>query len=215
MKIITINQNKPDPLVVSEIAELLRAGAVIAYPTDTFYGLGADITNKSSIEKIFSIKKRMFNKPILILISNRNMLSNLIDGGHISPSAESLMNAFWPGPLTLVFYASDSVQSLLTASTGKIGIRFPNNEFCKLIIGILEHPITATSANISGDKSLDNPVDVIKSIGDKIDAVIDGGTTKGGIASSVVDVTGEQPVVLREGAVPVSLINEVIAGVRS
>lgn len=215
MKIIRIDQNNPDPLVVTEISELLRTGAVIAYPTDTFYGLGADITNDSSLKRIYSIKKRLLNKPILILISDRKMLSTLIPNGYLSPAAKRLTDTFWPGPLTLVFNASESISSLLTASTGKIGIRFPDNEFCKLLIAKLEHPITATSANISGDKSLDNPADVIKSIGDKIDAVIDGGITKMGIESSIVDVTGEQPVVLRGGAIPLSMINEVIAGVRS
>ena len=90
----------------------------------------------------------------------------------------------------------------------------PDNELCRNIIVKLEHPITATSANIAGEKSLENPDDVTKAIGDKIDALIDGGRTKGGYESSVVDVTGEQPVILREGAISGSMINEVIMGVR-
>jgi len=206
MKIFKMSQSSPDPLVVSEIAELLKTGSVIAYPTDTFYGLGADITNQSAVERLYSIKKRMPEKPILVLISDIMMLRPLIANGYLSQTAERLTDRFWPGPLTLVFNASDSVPPVLTAYTGKIGIRLPDNELCKLLIDKLEHPITATSANISGKNSIDNPYDVEKSIGDKIDALIDGGLTKGGYASTVVDVTGEEPVLIREGIIQNSVI---------
>src|SRR4030066_1292385 len=125
MKIFKISQSSPDPLVVSEIAELLKTGSVIAYPTDTFYGLGADITNQSALERLYSIKKRQPDKPILILISDIKMLNGLIAKGSFSQSAEKLTDTFWPGPLTLVFRASESVSPVLTANTGKIGIRLP------------------------------------------------------------------------------------------
>ena len=206
MKIFKISQSSPDPLVVSEIAELLKTGSVIAYPTDTFYGLGADITNQSAVERLYSIKKRMPEKPILVLISDIMMLRPLIANGYLSQTAERLTDRFWPGPLTLVFNASDSVPPVLTAYTGKIGIRLPDNELCKLLIDKLEHPMTATSANISGENNIDNPSDVEKSIGDKIDALIDGGLTKGGYASTIVDVTGEEPVFIREGIIQNSVI---------
>ena len=210
MKIFKISQSSPDPLVVSEIAELLKTGSVIAYPTDTFYGLGADITNQSAVERLYSIKKRMPEKPILVLISDIMMLRPLIANGYLSQTAERLTDRFWPGPLTLVFNASDSVPPILTANTGKIGIRLPDNELCKLLIDKLEHPMTATSANISGENNIDNPSDVEKSIGDKIDALIDGGLTKGGYASTIVDVTGEEPVFIREGIIQNSVIIELI-----
>ncbi len=206
MKIFKISQSSPDPLVVSEIADLLKTGAVIAYPTDTFYGLGADISNLSAIERLYSIKNRMPDKPILILISDKKMLPPLIADGYITQTAERLTDTFWPGPLTLVFNASKSVPPVITAHTGKIGIRLPDNELCKLLIDKLEHPITATSANMSGGGSIDDPSDIEKSIGDKIDFLVDGGKTKGGRASTVVDVTGERPVIIREGAIPGSVI---------
>jgi len=206
MKIFRISQSSPDPLVVSEVVRLLKTGSVIAYPTDTFYGLGADIYNKDAIDRIYSIKNRRSDKPIIILISDKKMLRPLIANGHVSPIAERLTDTFWPGPLTLVFNASDAVPALLTANTGKIGIRLPDNELCRLLIGELEHPITATSANISGEGSIDNPADVAKSLGDMIDVLVDGGNTKGGCTSTVVDVTNEQPVVIREGVIPKSEI---------
>jgi len=206
MKIFRISQSSPDPLVVSEVVRLLKTGSVIAYPTDTFYGLGADIYNKDAIDRIYSIKNRRSDKPIIILISDKKMLRPLIANGHVSPIAERLTDTFWPGPVTLVFNASDAVPALLTANTGKIGIRLPDNELCRLLIEELKHPITATSANISGEGSIDNPADVAKSLGDMIDVLVDGGKTKGGCTSTVVDVTNDEPVVLREGVIPNSVI---------
>lgn len=211
MKIFKVTQSSPDPLVVTEIADLLKSGSVIAYPTDTFYGLGADITNQSALDRLYSIKNRMPDKPILVLISDIVMLRPLIANGYLSQTAERLTDKFWPGPLTLVFNASDSVPPVLTANTGKIGIRLPDSELCKLIIDKLEHPVTATSANISGDNSTNNPSEVAASIGDRIDALVDGGNTSGGAASTVVDITGEKPVILREGAIPCAVIREFIS----
>lgn len=210
MKIFKVTQSSPDPSVVTEIADSLRSGSVIAYPTDTFYGLGADITNQSALERLCSIKNRMPDKPILILISDIMMLRSLIADGYLSQTAKRLTDRFWPGPLTLVFNASKAVPPVLTANTGKIGIRLPDNELCRLIIEKLEHPITATSANISGNNSTNNPSEVAASIGDRIDALVDGGITSGGAASTVVDITGEQPVILREGAIPCAVINDFI-----
>lgn len=195
MRIIKINQITPDPLVVSEIAELLKAGAVIAYPTDTFYGLGADIYCEDAIKRVFEIKGRESDKPILILISEIGELAPLVTNDN------SILHKHWPGPLTLVFNASENISNFLTAGTGKIGIRLPDHHFCRMLIKKLGHPITATSANISGMSSLDDPSDVLTSFGDKIDVLVDGGKTKGGLESTVVDVSGKEPVILREGAI--------------
>lgn len=201
MRIIKIDQVTPDPLVVSEIAELLKAGAVIAYPTDTFYGLGADIYNETAIKRIFEIKGRLDDKPLLILISEKKELIPLIASGKISGVSGRFINEFWPGPLTLVFNASDIISDKLTGGTGKIGIRLPDQNCCRLLIKRLGVPITATSANISGMGSLNNPADVLTAVGDKIDVLVDGGKTRGGIESTVVDVSGREPVILREGAI--------------
>lgn len=206
MKIFKLSQSSPDPLIVSEIVRLLNIGSVIAYPTDTFYGLGVDIYNRDAIERVYSIKNRRSDKPIIILISDKKMLYPLIANGYMPLLAEKLADKFWPGPLTMVFNASDSVPQILTANTGKIGIRLPDNELCRLVIDKLEHPITATSANISGEGSIDNPSDLEKSLGDMIDVLIDGGRTEGGRTSTVVDVTNVQPVVIREGVIPKSEI---------
>src|SRR3990167_553728 len=109
MKIIKIDQYNPDPVAVTEVAELLKSGAVIAFPTDTFYGLGADISNEGAVRRIYSIKGRGYNKPILILISDRKELVSLISNQDLPTTACSLMDSFWPGPLTIVFYATESL----------------------------------------------------------------------------------------------------------
>lgn len=212
MQIFKIDQYSPDPIAVAEIAELLKSGAVIAFPTDTFYGLGADIYNDIAAKRIFDIKGRRYDKPILLLISDKSELTLLISSEGMSASAYRLIDKFWPGPLTIIFYASKTIPETLTGTTRKIGIRLPDHTFCRRLVKKLGRHITATSANISGTPSLDNPSDVLSVIGDRIDALVDGGMTKGGYESTVIDVTGVEPVILREGAIPASYIKEILSG---
>lgn len=207
MQTFRINQTRPDPLVVNEIAELLKADGVIAFPTDTFYGLGADIYSDIAVKRIFEIKGRLNVKPILILISDKEELSTLISSENVSEISNRLIKEFWPGPLTLVFKASDMVSKYLTGGTEKIGVRLPDHTFCRLLIQKLGSPVTATSANISGKGSINDPFDVAKAIGRKIDALVDGGKTMGRVESTVVDVSGREPVVIREGAIASVLIS--------
>lgn len=201
MQTFKINQANPDPLVVAMIAELLRAGAVIAFPTDTFYGLGADIYSETAIKRLFEIKGRMVDKPILILISNKEELIPLLSAENNTEVYQRLVDEYWPGPLTLVFNASEKISPVLTGGTGRLGVRLPDHNFCKMLIQSLGSPITATSANISGCGSLDNPSEVLTALGDHIDVLVDGGKTRGGSESTVVDVSGNEPVILREGAI--------------
>lgn len=201
MQTFKINQDNPDPLVVDRIAELLRAGAVIAFPTDTFYGLGADIYSETAIKRLFEIKGRMYDKPILILISNKEELIPLLSAENNPEVYQRLVDEYWPGPLTIVFNASEKISPILTGGTGRLGVRLPDHNFSKMLIQRLGSPITATSANISGCGSLDNPSEVLTAIGDNIDVLVDGGKTKGGSESTVVDVSGSEPVILREGVI--------------
>src|SRR3989304_2487452 len=167
MQIIKIDQSDPDPVVVSEIAGLLKSGAVIAFPTDTYYGLGADIYNDDAIKRIFDIKGRPHDRPILILISDREDLMPLISTRDIPVFADRLMDEFWPGPLTIVFHASEGMS------------------------------------------------DVLDAIGDRIDALVDGGMTEGGAVSTVIDATGAELVVIREGVISENHLREVLSGERS
>ena len=212
MQIFKIDQSNPDPEIILEITDLLRTGGVIAFPTDTFYGLGVDIFNYTAIEKVFKIKERMYEKPILILISDKTGLTQYVSKKDIPPYAQLLVDKLWPGPLTLIFNASESIPRILTGTTGKIGIRLPDHTFCRRLVRNLGRPITATSANISNMPSMNNPEEVLKTLKDRIDGLVDGGVTKGGLESTVVDVTGNEPAVLREGAISLARIKEVLGG---
>ena len=215
MHIFKIDQSDPDPLIVSEIAGLLKSGAVIAFTTDTYYGLGADIYHEEAIKRTFQIKGRPHDRPILILISDREDFMPLISTKDIPVFAYRLMDEFWPGPLTIVFHASEGMSEVLTGSTGKIGIRLPAHPFCRSLVRELGRPLTATSANISDKPSLCNPSDVLDTIGDRIDALVDGGMTEGGALSTVIDATGAELQVIREGVISENHLREVLSGERS
>ena len=189
---------------IMEAVRIMKEGGVIAYPTETFYGLGADIRDTQALEKIYAIKGRHFDKPISIIIGSREDVAMF--ARDITPAAETLMDKFWPGGLTLLFNASQDVPGKLTAKTGKIGIRLSSNSVATLLAQNLSGAITATSANRSGQEECVSIEEVMDSIGEKLDAVIDGGRTPGGAGSTIVDTTVNPPIVIREGIIPLSAI---------
>ncbi len=205
---ITIDPLYPDPSLIEKITGILKRGGIIAYPTETFYGLGADATDERAIEKIYTIKGRKGRKPISIIIGSAKDVD--IFAVNISETSRKLMERFWPGGMTLIFEASSSIPEILTAETGTIGIRNSSHVIATHLARNLPGALTATSANISGGKECTSADDVIESLGDRIDVLVDGGKTPGGSGSTVVDVSKEPPVILREGVVPSSLINEII-----
>ena len=198
-EILKIGADNSEEKILTRAAEILAGSGIIAYPTETFYGLGADATNLKAIEKIFAVKGRNFKNPISLIIGQTDDVYNLVKD--IPESAQKLMAAFWPGALTIVFSASDKVSSLLTAGTGKIGLRISSHPCAGAIVQKLKKPLTATSANLSGAPECSLASDVAHQIGDKIDAIIDCGQTQGGKASTIIDVTCDPPTILREGAI--------------
>jgi len=194
----------PDGAVIDEAVEILRGGGVIAYPTETLYGLAADAGNEAAIGRIFTIKGRDFHNPIPLIIGDRESLSPLVS--EIPGRAVGLMDAFWPGPLTLIFHAAENLSPRLTAGTGTIGIRLSSHAIARSLAHGLGGAITATSANLSGEGGMASPERVLAVLGDRIDALIDGGTTPGGPGSTILDVTRDPPVVLREGAIPAAAL---------
>jgi len=177
----------------------MREGGVIAYPTETFYGLGADIRNERALEKLYAIKGRGFDKPISIIIGSREDLARFTQ--EITPAAAVIMDRFWPGGVTLLFQAAHGLSERLTARTGKIGIRLSSNLVATLLAQNLSGAITATSANRSGRGECISVQEVIAAMGESVDAVIDGGRTAGGAGSTIVDTTVDPPVVIREGII--------------
>lgn len=207
--IVRIDPEKPEAERIDETVALLKNGAVIAFPTETFYGLGVDARNEAAIGKIFGIKGRDFNNPILVVIGERGHLNTLVEG--ITAEAQQLMDRFWPGPLTIVFRASRSVSPKLTAKTGKIGIRLTSHPVAMEISRRLGGPLTATSANLSGAPECASAVEVISQLEGKIDGIVEGGQTLGGKGSTIVDITVTPVKVLREGVIPAAVIQDTLA----
>ena len=208
-EVLKIDPKNQDKYLLTKAVRIIEEGGVIAYPTETFYGLGADGRNENAIEKIFLIKGRDIRNPLSVIIGDRRDLKDLAE--EIPEIALCLIETFWPGALTIVFKASQNVSSRLTAGTGKIGIRISSHPLATALVKAFRHPITATSANPSGAGDCNSVPEVIKCIGDKIDAVIDGGRTPGGKGSTIIDVTARPPVILREGIISGPLILRALA----
>jgi L-threonylcarbamoyladenylate synthase len=197
--LLKIDPRNPDAEKLAEAVRVLCEGGVVAFPTETFYGLGADARNETAVEKIFRIKGRNFRNPLSVIVANDRDVIPLVE--EIPAAAKILMQTFWPGPLTLVFRASSSVLPRLTANTGKIGIRVSSHPLARLLAGGLGGPLTATSANLSGGPECFSADAVIRALGELPGSVIDGGETPGGAGSTILDVTVFPPRILREGAI--------------
>ncbi len=206
--LITIDSIHPEPDLIEQAAENLRRGGVIAYPTETFYGLGADAGNEAAIEKIFRIKGRDFTNPIPLIIGAPEELGRLVR--EIPEAARRLMDAFWPGPLTLIFRASASVSHRLTANTGLIGIRVSSHPIARLLAKELGGPLTATSANLSGGKECTTAREAGRALGPLLDGIIDGGETPGQKGSTVLNMTVSPPQFLRLGVISESEIRKAL-----
>ena len=203
-EIIKIDPGNPEQALIDRAVEILSGGGVIAYPTETLYGLGAHAGNAEAVEKIFIIKGRPFAKPIALIMGNEENMEELVR--EVSPASRRLMEAFWPGALTLVFNASSRILPPLTAETGTIGIRISSHPIASAIAKTLHFPITATSANLSGEGECSTAEEVAERLKEKIDAIIDGGGARGGVSSTILDVTTDPPVIIREGTIPASSI---------
>ena len=195
--------------VVTRAANVVRAGGVIAFPTETFYGLGVTPFDPAAVFRLFQLKGRSpASSPILVLIRDRTELESLVS--EISPSAELLMNACWPGPLTIVFRASAIVPRLVTADTGTIGIRLSAAAPLRRLLEAVDGPLTGTSANRSGAVPATTAEDVQAFLGVEVDLILNGGRTPGGLPSTVVDTTVQPVRLVRQGALPRSAVLSII-----
>ncbi len=190
--------------VLHYTADMLKKGGIIAYPTETFYGLGAKFDMEDSLKKLYDIKQRPEEKAMPLIIGNKELLTVIT--ASMNKTAVSLMDRFWPGPLTLIFPAKENLSEYITAGTHKVAVRIPGESFALYLAITASFPITATSANLSGTSPAQDAETVIRYFGDKIDLIIDGGTTSGGLPSTIIDVTGDEIKLLREGAVKKELL---------
>ena len=211
-KTIKVNISDRNPELISDVRSLIRGGGVVAFPTDTFYGLGVDPFNPAAIEKIYQIKGRDPKKPILILIEKKVRLNPLVK--EVSKDAERLIKEFWPGPLTIIFKASSAIPAILTGETGKVGIRLPASSFLLWLLEGLDSPLTATSANPSGLPSSATALEVERYFNGKIDLIIDAGRTEGIRESTIIDATKTPMTLVREGMIEKEWIESLIGRIK-
>jgi L-threonylcarbamoyladenylate synthase len=185
--------------VIQEAAQVIHEGGVVAVPTESFYGLAVHALDEKAIERLFAVKRRREDNPVLILIPSKEGLSSYVT--EASEKTWKLMEHFWPGGLTMVFFAGSILPRSLTAGTGKIGVRLSSHPVPTELARAVGAPITGTSANRSGRPSCSTAEKVMEALGEDIDLILDGGKTPGGKGSTVLDVTIDPPVVLREGIV--------------
>ncbi len=180
-------------------AKIIAQGGIIAFRTDTFYGLGADPFNATAVAKVRALKGREENKPILLLLADARDVDRFI--AHPSKEFEELASRFWPGPLTIVGRAVESLPAEITAGTGTVGVRVPADSNVRDLVRECGGALTATSANPSGREPAHSAQEVFDYFGNRIDLVIDGGEVTANEPSTVIDVTTSPPRVLREGAI--------------
>lgn len=198
-RILSVDPRDPDPGVIREVLEVLQAEGLVALPTDTLYGLAADISSETALERLVAVKARPHDKPIPVFLSRIESLEEVTP--KVPEAVRRLAHHFWPGPLTLILHASPDLSEMITAGTGTVGVRIPQHPLIKAILTTLGRPITGTSANRSGGIDPLTAKDVLKSIGDQFDLLVDGGKVQGGIASTVLDCTQSPFRIIREGAI--------------
>ncbi len=186
-----------DPGLVQRAADILRSGGLVAYPTETVYGLAALPDNEQAVARLFEAKRRNPDQPTPLLIASEEMARAVV--GEVSDDARALMAAFWPGALTIVLAKAQTFRSLAVEET--VGLRVPDHPLPRELSRLLGSPITGTSANIAGGPEPLTADDVLSQLGDAVDLVIDDGPCPGGRPSTVVDCTVSPPRVVRQGAI--------------
>lgn len=202
--ILKINPQMPEEGLIDEAVSMIRQGAICAYPTETFYGLGVDVTNEQAVKRLFDVKRRDYGNPVAVIISGRDMLASFVQ--EIPEKALALMDVFWPGPLTILFRTNRKISSQLTTNTGKIGIRVSSHPVAAALVRRLGCPLTTTSANLSGFPPSLNLRHLKSYFGEKVDLIIDSGPLPPSKGSTVVDVSEEKLALIREGLIKGDLL---------
>jgi L-threonylcarbamoyladenylate synthase len=201
---IPLDSQYPAPEAVAELAARLRAGGVLAIPTDTIYGLAADARSAAAVQRIFAVKGRDEGKPLPVLVGSREQAEEL--AASLPPAFAPLAAAFWPGPLTLVLPARPGLPPQLLAGGASIAVRWPRAPIAQALLAACGFPLTATSANRSGQPGCLSAAEVEAQLGDRLEVIVDGGPAAAPLPSTMLDLTGAEPRLLREGAVPRSAL---------
>lgn len=209
--ILHISPTDPDPEAIRQSAEVLRRGGLVAFPTETVYGLGADVLNLDAVRKVFEAKGRPPDNPLIVHIATSKQLDDIVD--EIPEQGKLLANAFWPGPLTLVMKRTILISDLVTANLDTVAVRMPNHPVPLAMIQALGEGIVGPSANLSGRPSPTTGQHVYDDLRGRVDLILDAGPTAIGLESTVVDVTVEPPTILRLGGLTKERIEELIGTV--
>ncbi len=210
-EIVKINSEKPEASLIRYAADQIRAGEVLGMPTDTFYGLASDPFNLRAVDRVYEIKSRSRHKPLSLLIESVDQAEELAQP--LPEEFYALARKFWPGPLTMIIRASSRLPLKVTANTGNVALRIPNSAIPLAVVQAAGIPITATSANLSGESECTTAEAVRDQLQDRIAIIVDGGTSPRDVASTIVDLTDEEArwKIQREGAISAQVISEFFA----
>ncbi len=210
MKVVKIDSEHIDNSIIAEAAKILKEGGLVAFPTETVYGLAAYALKEEAVNKVYRAKKRSRNKPLAVCVTGWEAAEPLIEG--ITPLAKKMMQKFWPGPLTLVMRAKRIIPDIVTAGTGTVALRCPSNSIAVALLKEVKVPLVVTSANLSGAISATTSEQVVKDLADSVSLVLDGGPTELKVESTVLDLTATPPALLREGAISRKELSQFFVG---
>ena len=207
-RVVVIDPQRPDTHALADAARVCREGGLVAFPTETVYGLGTNALDFGAVARLYAVKRRTATQPFSVMVASpEDALPLLRD---VSDDAAKLMAACLPGPLTIIAPASDAVPEIITAGSGKLGIRVPDHAVARAFIEACQCPVAAPSANIHGEPSPRTAAGVLAQLDGMIDVLLDGGPSELGVASTVIDTTTDPPAVLRVGALPTDELEAVL-----
>jgi len=208
-EIIKVNVAEPELSLINYVAERIRQGSVVGLPTDTFYGLAVDPYNLHAVERVYEIKERGRHKPLSLLIESVEQAEEL---AHELPDEfQMLAEKFWPGPLTIIVRAAPRLPLKVTANSGNIAVRMPDSAVALAVVRALKCPITATSANLAGALECTTAAGVVEQMGDRVQLVLDGGTTPRDVPSTIINLTEDgRWTMQREGAISLAEIEDLL-----
>jgi L-threonylcarbamoyladenylate synthase len=210
--ILKVDSEKPDPVKIQVAAYLIQTGGLVAFPTETVYGLGADALNPSAVSALFEAKKRPLDNPPIVHVADPKEVARLVE--EVPKKAQLLMDKFWPGPLTLIFRHSDIMPQVTVAGLDTVAIRMPNHKVALELIKQSRCPIAAPSANLAGKPSPTTAQHVFEDLNGRIDAILDGGATNIGVESTVVDMSVDPPMLLRPGGTSFEALKKVLGDLK-
>ncbi len=207
-KLVKVDTKNPEKSVLTEAAEILKNGGLVAFPTETVYGLGANGLDEKACKRIYEAKGRPSDNPLILTIGDLDGLYKIV--GKVTENAKKIIDAFWPGPITLVLPKADCVPETVTGGLDTVAVRYPSNKIARELIKIAGIPVAAPSANSSGKPSPTRASHVEFDLNGKIEMIIDGGAADWGLESTILDVSEDKPVLLRPGAVTQDMIEDIV-----